>query len=157
MCQCWDCSATGLIKGIKLLCMFPIELWICKACCSLFESLKATEAFFLRFWMVLLSLPSVCSISRAHMRKGRTLRRTAVKGAGQHKRVLVEQTDNSRKGPKALWSPAATPPALSPLLRARKRGQWWGQKRRTKSRRISYTLQHSPGCSPHWSPRWSYA
>ncbi|XP_061569232.1 ankyrin-2 isoform X1 [Cololabis saira] len=38
-------------------------------------------------------------VRRAHMPKGRTLRRTVVKGAGQHKHVLVELTDNSRQGP----------------------------------------------------------
>uniref|UniRef100_UPI0037E96719 serine-rich adhesin for platelets isoform X1 n=2 Tax=Semicossyphus pulcher TaxID=241346 RepID=UPI0037E96719 len=39
-------------------------------------------------------------VRRAHMRKGRTLRRTVVKGAGQRKQVLVEQVDNPRKGSK---------------------------------------------------------
>lgn len=34
------------------------------------------------------------------MRKGRTLRRTVVKGAGQRKQVLLEQVDNPRKGSK---------------------------------------------------------
>ena len=32
------------------------------------------------------------------MRKGRTHRRTVVKGAGQRKQVLLEQVDNPRKG-----------------------------------------------------------
>lgn len=31
------------------------------------------------------------------MHKGRTLRRTVVKGAGQRKQVLLEQVDNPRK------------------------------------------------------------
>lgn len=35
------------------------------------------------------------------MRKGRTLRRTVVKGAGQRKQVFLEQVDNPRKGPKS--------------------------------------------------------
>ncbi|XP_041789906.1 ankyrin-3-like [Chelmon rostratus] len=39
-------------------------------------------------------------VRRAHMRKGRTLRRTVVKGAGQRKQVLLEQVDNPRKGSK---------------------------------------------------------
>ncbi|KAM9363685.1 ankyrin-2 [Symphorus nematophorus] len=39
-------------------------------------------------------------IRRAHMRKGRTLRRTVVKGAGQRKQVLLEKVDNPRKGSK---------------------------------------------------------
>ncbi|XP_028287216.1 ankyrin-3 isoform X3 [Parambassis ranga] len=39
-------------------------------------------------------------VRRAHMRKGRTFRRTAVKGAGQHKQVLLKQVDNPRKGSK---------------------------------------------------------
>ncbi|XP_035492829.2 ankyrin-2 isoform X3 [Scophthalmus maximus] len=39
-------------------------------------------------------------VRRAHMRKGRTLRRTVVKGAGQRKRVLLEQVDSPRKGTK---------------------------------------------------------
>ncbi|XP_053275302.1 ankyrin-2 [Pleuronectes platessa] len=39
-------------------------------------------------------------VRRAHMRKGRTLRRTVVKGAGRRKQVLLEQVDNPRKGPK---------------------------------------------------------
>ncbi|KAM8771887.1 uncharacterized protein ank2a isoform 3-T3 [Acanthopagrus schlegelii] len=39
-------------------------------------------------------------VRRAHMRKGRTLRRTVVKGAGQQKQVLLEQVDNPRRGPK---------------------------------------------------------
>lgn len=34
------------------------------------------------------------------MRKGRTHRRTVVKGAGQRKQVLLEQVDNPRKGSK---------------------------------------------------------
>lgn len=34
------------------------------------------------------------------MRKGRTLRRTVVKGAGQRKQVLLEQVDKPRKGSK---------------------------------------------------------
>ncbi|XP_070768375.1 ankyrin-2 [Enoplosus armatus] len=37
-------------------------------------------------------------VRRAHMRKGRTLRRTVVKGAGKRKQVLLEQVDNPRKG-----------------------------------------------------------
>ncbi|XP_035515620.1 ankyrin-2 [Morone saxatilis] len=39
-------------------------------------------------------------VRRARMRKGRTLRRTVVKGAGQRKQVLLEQVDNPRKGSK---------------------------------------------------------
>ncbi|XP_044045584.1 ankyrin-3-like isoform X14 [Siniperca chuatsi] len=39
-------------------------------------------------------------VRRAHMRKGRTLRRTVVKGAGQRKQVLLEKVDNPRKGSK---------------------------------------------------------
>ncbi|XP_037619694.1 ankyrin-2 isoform X2 [Sebastes umbrosus] len=39
-------------------------------------------------------------VRRAHMRKGRTHRRTVVKGAGQRKQVLLEQVDNPRKGSK---------------------------------------------------------
>nr|XP_043883793.1 ankyrin-2 isoform X4 [Solea senegalensis] len=39
-------------------------------------------------------------VRRAHMRKGRTLRRTVVKGAGQRKHVLLEQVDNPKKGSK---------------------------------------------------------
>ncbi|CAJ1052175.1 ankyrin-2 isoform X3 [Xyrichtys novacula] len=39
-------------------------------------------------------------VRRAHMRKGRTIRRTAVKGAGQHKQVLLQQVDKPRKGSK---------------------------------------------------------
>uniref|UniRef100_A0A8C4ITS8 Ankyrin-2 n=2 Tax=Dicentrarchus labrax TaxID=13489 RepID=A0A8C4ITS8_DICLA len=39
-------------------------------------------------------------VRRAHMRKGRTLRRTVVKGAGQRKQVLLEQVDDPRKGSK---------------------------------------------------------
>lgn len=34
------------------------------------------------------------------MRKGRTLRRTVVKGAGQRKQVLLEQVDSATKGSK---------------------------------------------------------
>lgn len=34
------------------------------------------------------------------MHRGRTLRRTVVKEAGQHKQVLLEQVDNPRKGSK---------------------------------------------------------
>ena len=34
------------------------------------------------------------------MRKGRTLRRTEVKGAGRRRQVLLEQVDNPRKGSK---------------------------------------------------------
>ncbi|XP_029299388.1 ankyrin-3 [Cottoperca gobio] len=37
-------------------------------------------------------------VRRAHMRKGRTHRRTVVKEAGQRKQVLLEQVDNPRKG-----------------------------------------------------------
>ncbi|XP_054865773.1 ankyrin-3 isoform X17 [Amphiprion ocellaris] len=39
-------------------------------------------------------------VRRAHMRKGRTLRRTVVKGAGQHENVLLGQVDNPGKGSK---------------------------------------------------------
>ncbi|XP_034463092.1 ankyrin-2 [Hippoglossus hippoglossus] len=39
-------------------------------------------------------------VRRAHMRKGRTLRRTVVKRAGRRKQVLLEQVDNPRKGSK---------------------------------------------------------
>nr|XP_046268991.1 ankyrin-3-like isoform X3 [Scatophagus argus] len=39
-------------------------------------------------------------VRRAHMRKGRTLRRTVVKGSGQRKQVLLEQVDHPVKGPK---------------------------------------------------------
>ncbi|XP_075318912.1 uncharacterized protein ank2a isoform X3 [Odontesthes bonariensis] len=39
-------------------------------------------------------------VRRAHMRKGKTFRRTAVKGAGRHKQVLVRETDTYRKGRK---------------------------------------------------------
>ncbi|XP_019111929.2 ankyrin-2 isoform X3 [Larimichthys crocea] len=39
-------------------------------------------------------------VRRAHMRKGRTRRRTVVKGAGQRKQVLLEQVDDPRKGSK---------------------------------------------------------
>ncbi|XP_008276677.1 ankyrin-2-like isoform X2 [Stegastes partitus] len=39
-------------------------------------------------------------VRRAHMRKGRTLRRTVVKGAGQHEQVLLGQVDNPGKGSK---------------------------------------------------------
>lgn len=34
------------------------------------------------------------------MRKGHTLRRTVVKGAGQRKQVLLEKVENPRKGSK---------------------------------------------------------
>lgn len=34
------------------------------------------------------------------MRKGRTLRRTVVRGGGQRKQVLLEQVDSPRKGSK---------------------------------------------------------
>lgn len=34
------------------------------------------------------------------MRRGRTLGRTVVKGAGQRKQVFLELVDNPRKGPK---------------------------------------------------------
>ncbi|XP_047432114.1 ankyrin-2 [Mugil cephalus] len=37
-------------------------------------------------------------VRRAHVRNDRTLRRTVVKGAGQHKRVLLERVDSPRKG-----------------------------------------------------------
>ncbi|XP_077462006.1 uncharacterized protein ank2a isoform X2 [Stigmatopora argus] len=39
-------------------------------------------------------------IRRAHMRKGQTLRRTVVQGAGQRNQVLLEQVDRSEKGSK---------------------------------------------------------
>ncbi|XP_049428630.1 ankyrin-2-like isoform X2 [Epinephelus fuscoguttatus] len=39
-------------------------------------------------------------VRRAHMHKGRTRRRTVVKGAGQRKQVLLEQVDNPIKGSK---------------------------------------------------------
>ncbi|XP_071360053.1 ankyrin-2 isoform X4 [Trachinotus anak] len=39
-------------------------------------------------------------VRRAHMRKGRTLRRTVVKGAGQRKQVLLERVDSPTKGSK---------------------------------------------------------
>lgn len=39
-------------------------------------------------------------VRRAHMHKGRTLRRTVVRKAGQRKQVLTEQVDNPRKGSK---------------------------------------------------------
>ncbi|XP_070683825.1 ankyrin-2-like [Pempheris klunzingeri] len=39
-------------------------------------------------------------VRRAHMRKGRTVRRTVVKGAGQRKQVLLEQVDDPKKGSK---------------------------------------------------------
>ncbi|XP_060939609.1 ankyrin-2-like [Limanda limanda] len=39
-------------------------------------------------------------VRRAHMRKGRTLRRTVVKEAGRRKQVLLEQVDHPRKGSK---------------------------------------------------------
>ncbi|XP_069385767.1 ankyrin-3 isoform X5 [Paralichthys olivaceus] len=39
-------------------------------------------------------------VRRAHMRKGRTHRRTVVKGAGRRKQVLLERVDNPRKGSK---------------------------------------------------------
>lgn len=44
--------------------------------------------------------PCPCSLSRAHMRKGHTLRRTVVKEAGQPKKVYIKQVDNPQKGPK---------------------------------------------------------
>ncbi|XP_040891162.1 ankyrin-2 [Toxotes jaculatrix] len=37
-------------------------------------------------------------VRRAHMRKGRTLRQTVVKGAGQRRQVLLEKVDSPRKG-----------------------------------------------------------
>ncbi|XP_056228873.1 ankyrin-2 isoform X2 [Seriola aureovittata] len=39
-------------------------------------------------------------VRRAHMHKGRTLRRTVAKGAGKRKQVLLERVDSPRKGSK---------------------------------------------------------
>ncbi|XP_067440655.1 ankyrin-2 isoform X6 [Thunnus thynnus] len=39
-------------------------------------------------------------VRRAHMRKGHTLRRTVVRGAGQRKQVILERVDSPRKGSK---------------------------------------------------------
>ncbi|XP_061684663.1 ankyrin-2-like isoform X2 [Syngnathoides biaculeatus] len=39
-------------------------------------------------------------VRRAHMRKGQTVRRTVVRGAGQRKRVFLEQVDGPAKGSK---------------------------------------------------------
>lgn len=40
-------------------------------------------------------------VRRAHMRKGHTLRRTVVRGAGQRKQVILERVDSPRKGSKS--------------------------------------------------------
>lgn len=78
---------------------------IYKACFDLYWALYACSVTIVtyRASSSLIRLSPCCpdSISRAHIRKGRTLRRTVVKGAGQRKQVFMEQMETPRKVPKS--------------------------------------------------------